>query len=71
MIARKSSKRRRPVAIAVDEDQRRHLIEDCAFFRAEHYREARPGEVRELDRQAVAADIDAALGARRGRRRKR
>lgn len=71
MIARRVAKRSRGAGIAVDEEQRRCLIEDCAFFRAERYREVRPGDVRGQDLAAAAADIDAAIGRRRRRRGKR
>ena len=71
MPVRRTPKRARNPAIAVDAVERCRLIEDCAFFRAERYREAAPGEVREQDRRAAAAEIDAAIGARRKRRGKR
>jgi hypothetical protein len=56
--------------VSVDEDQRRRLIEDCAFFRAQRFREAKPGSIREQDLKDAAAAIDAAIGARRKRRKK-
>jgi len=68
MVARKASRR---APVAVDDEQRCRLIEDCAFFRAERFREVEPGTVRAQDRDAAAAAIDAVLGAKRGRRRKR
>ena len=75
MIARKKTKRASGgagrAAIAVDEEQRRHLIEDCAFFRADRFREAAPGSIREQDLKEVAVAIDAALGAGGRRRGKR
>jgi hypothetical protein len=55
----------------VGTEERWRLIEDCAFFRAERYREVRPGEVRGQDLAAAAAEIDAAIGRRRRRRGKR
>lgn len=56
--------------VAVDEEERRHLIEDCAFFRADHFREAEPGGYRNQDLRAAAAAIDAAIRRpRKGRKR--
>ncbi|MNC86192.1 hypothetical protein D3C83_18300 [compost metagenome] len=71
MAGRKSPKVGRGCRIAVDADERRRLIEDCAFFRGERFREIQPGEVREQDRAAAAADVDAAIGGPRKRRGKR
>lgn len=48
-------------AIVVTEDQRRHLIEDAAFFRAERYRKAEPGKCREEDRCAAEAELEAVI----------
>lgn len=56
--------------VSVAEEERRRLIEDCAFFRAERFREAKPGSIREQDLKDAAAEIDAALCARRKRRKK-
>ena len=53
-------------AVAVDAEERRHLVEACAFFRADHFREADPGHLRAQDRKDAAVAIDVAL-----RRRKR
>lgn len=65
-----ASVRARRGGVAVDEEQRRHLIEDCAFFRADHFREAEPGGYRNQDLQAAAAAIDAAIKLpRKGRKR--
>lgn len=52
---------------AVDDEQRRHLIEACAFFRAEQFRECEPGHYREQDVRAAASEIDAVI--RPGRKR--
>jgi hypothetical protein len=46
---------------AVDAEQRRHLIEACAFFRAEQFRPCEPGEIRGEDVRAAAAEIDAVI----------
>ena len=59
------------VAVAVDEEERRHLIESCAFFRAERFRHCQPGRYRRQDIQAAAADIDAAIRAARKKKKKR
>jgi hypothetical protein len=56
--------------VRVDEEQRRHLIDACAFFRAEHFRMAEPGSIREQDVRKAAADVDAALKGR-GKLKKR
>jgi hypothetical protein len=65
--ARPRKVRARP---AVDDEQRRHLIEACAFFRAERFRECEPGHVREQDVRAAASEIDAVIrpGRKRGKR---
>jgi hypothetical protein len=54
----------------VDEDERRHLIDACAFFRAERFRVAGPGSIRGEDMRKAAADVDAVL-KRRGTPKKR
>ena len=46
---------------AVDDEQRRHLIEACAFFRAEQFRPCEPGQVRAQDVRAAASEIDAVI----------
>jgi len=56
--------------VRVDEEERRHLINACAFFRAERFRVAEPGSIREQDVRKAAQDIDAAL-KRRGKLKKR
>jgi hypothetical protein len=53
--------------LGVDADVRRHLIEACAFFHADHFRRAEPGRYREQDLAEAAAEIDAVL-KRRGRK---
>jgi hypothetical protein len=72
MTARKKAggRRRKPAAVcvcgvAVDAEEREHLVEACAFFRADHFRAADPGHLRAQDRKDVAADIDAVLGRRK------
>ena len=56
--------------VRVEEEERRHLINACAFFRAEHFRTAAPGSIREQDVRKAAADVDAALKGR-GKLKKR
>lgn len=51
----------------VDAEERRRLIEACAFFRAEQFRECEPGRYREQDVRAAASEIDAVI--RPGRKR--
>lgn len=51
----------RRARISVGADERRHLIEACAFFRADHFRAAEPGSYREQDLKEAAAEIDAVL----------
>jgi hypothetical protein len=64
------SRRRKPAAlcpcgIAVDAEEREHLVEACAFFRADHFREADPEHLRTQDRKDAAARIDAVLARRK------
>jgi hypothetical protein len=47
--------------IEVTAEERRHLAECCAFFIAEHYREAEPGKIRAADVAAGEAQIDAVI----------
>jgi len=56
--------------VRVDEDERRHLINACAFFKADHFRMAEPGSIREQDVRKAAADVDAVL-KRRAKLKKR
>jgi hypothetical protein len=56
--------------LRVDDGERLHLINACAFFRSERFRAAKPGTVRSEDVQKAARDVDAALqGRRRSRKR--
>jgi hypothetical protein len=50
--------------LLVDGEERRHLVDACAFFRAEHFRMAEPGSIREQDVRKAAADVDAILKGR-------
>ena len=74
MTARKrqGAPRRKPApgrvcgcGVAVGAEERRHLVEVCAFFRADRYRAAEPGRLRAQDFEDAALDIDAALGRRK------
>lgn len=51
----------RRVAVVVTDDQRQCLIEDVAYFRAEHYRRVEPGRYREQDRAAAEVQIEMVL----------
>jgi hypothetical protein len=51
--------------LRVDEDERLHLIRACAFFRAEHYRDADPASIRGEDVRKAAREVDAVLQRRR------
>lgn len=53
--------------IVVTEEERRHLIEDVAYFHAERYRVVGAGECRDDDRRRAAAEVDAVLKRRRKR----
>ena len=48
----------RSEAPAVSSEERRHLAECCAFFKAEHYREAQPGAIRESDVRKAEEEIE-------------
>jgi len=48
-------------APAVSSEERRHLAECCAFFKAERYREAEPGTIRESDVRKAEEEIDKAI----------
>jgi hypothetical protein len=51
--------------VRVDADERLHLINACAFFRAERFRAANPGSIRGEDVRKAARDVDTALKRRR------
>lgn len=69
--ARAAPRKKARKGVAVSEEQRRRLVEDCAFFRAGQYRDVEPGKIRKADLRAVEAAIDAVLAPRPARRRKR
>jgi hypothetical protein len=56
-----------PPIVDIDEEQRRHLVDACAFFRAERFREVEPGQCRKQDVRAAEAAIDAVIAPRRGK----
>ncbi len=56
--------------VRVDAEERLHLINACAFFKAQRYRTAEPGRIRGQDLRQAAREIDGAL-ERRTRSRKR
>jgi hypothetical protein len=47
-----------PERPAVTSEERRHLAECCAFFKAAHYREATPGTIRASDVSSAEAIIN-------------
>lgn len=47
--------------VVVTAEERQHLIEDVAYFRAERYRCCEPGQYREQDRREAEAEINAVL----------
>lgn len=51
--------------LRVDEEERLHLINACAFFRAERFRAADPASIRGEDVLKAARDVDAVLRGRR------
>ncbi len=53
--------------IVVTEEQRRHLIEDAAFFRAARYRKVEPGKCREEDRCEAEAELETVITRNKAR----
>jgi hypothetical protein len=45
----------------VTAEERHRLAECCAFFKAEHFREAAPGHIRHEDVEKAEAEIDAVV----------
>jgi hypothetical protein len=56
--------------VRVDDEERLHLINACAFFRAERFRAAAPGSIRGEDVRKAAKDVDAALKGRRSSKKR-
>jgi hypothetical protein len=46
-------------------EEKHHLVEDIAYFRAERYRNVEPGKYREEDRLRAESEIKAVLRRRR------
>lgn len=61
VAAKPAAGRRRKEMLVVTEGQRRNLIEDAAFFRAERYRKVEPGQCREEDRCEAAAELETVI----------
>ena len=59
------------LSVIVEDEERRHLVEDCAFFRAARFRATEPGCYREQDLKVAEAEIDAVIKPRRKRAYKR
>ena len=51
--------------LRVDDDERLHLINACAFFRAERFRAADPASIRGEDVRKAAREVDAVLRRRK------
>jgi len=56
--------------VRVDAEERLHMINACAFFRAERFRIADPGSIRGEDVRKAAKDVDAALKGRRSSKKR-
>ncbi len=50
--------RGRKDTLVITDEQRRHLIEDAAYFRAERYRRVEPGKCRDEDRCEAEAELE-------------
>lgn len=55
--------------VSIDKEERRHLIEDCAFFRVQQYREAAPGRYRKEDLRSATGAIDSVIKPARVRKK--
>ena len=51
--------------LRVDDDERLHLINACAFFRAKRFRAADPASIRGEDVRKAAREVDAVLQRRK------
>lgn len=58
-------------SVIVEDEERRHLVEDCAFFRAARFRETEPGCYRKQDLKVAEAEINAVIKPKRKRAYKR
>lgn len=54
----------------IGSEERRHLVEACAFFHADRFRAVEPGTYRAQDLKDAAAEIDGALKRSGGKGRK-
>ena len=64
---RRRKARTRHAGVAVDEEQRKRLIECCAFFAAARFRPDKPGGYRRQDLLAARRNIDAILARHKAR----
>ena len=72
MASKRGARMRRKTVrstVVVNADERWHMIEDAAYFRADRFRPAAPGSLRESDRRAAAAALDKIIGTSRRRRK--
>ena len=53
--------------ILVTAEQRQHLIEDAAYFRAERFRQVEPGDCRRQDLSEAEAEIESVLKKHQGK----
>ena len=56
--AKPATARGRKDTLVITDEQRRHLIEDAAYFRAERYRRVEPGKCRDEDRCEAGAELE-------------
>jgi len=61
VAAKPAAGRGRKAPLIITAEQRGHLIEDAAFFRAERYRKVEPGQCREEDRCEAAAELETVI----------
>lgn len=64
---RKRAARGKAAPVEVNDQERRHLVDDIAYFHAERYRPVAPGGCRDEDRAQAEAEIEAVLRRRRKR----
>lgn len=57
-------------AVSVDDEERRRLIECCAFFRVQRFRDAQPGRYRDEDLRSAASAIDSVIRPVRKRKQR-
>ena len=54
----------------IGNEERRHLVEACAFFHADRFRPVEPGTIRAQDLKDAATEIDGVLKPSAGKGRK-